>query len=119
MPYTGLKGPFSLNEKIIESAVSVTPGVYALGYIEIGGDFIPKYVGRSDVNINQSLKEWVNTEYSKFKFECCDSAEAAFARECRLYHDWKEQLNNQEHPKKLDTRWKCPCCELYESTNQK
>jgi hypothetical protein len=119
MPQTGLKGPFSLNKETIESVASATPGVYVLGYVEIGGDFIPKYVGRSDANINQSLKEWANTEYSKFKFECCDSPQSAFVKECRLYHDWKEQLNNQEHPRKLDNRWNCPCCKLFESGSQK
>ena len=119
MPQTELKGPFPLNREAIDSAVTATPGVYALGYIEVGGDFIPKYVGGSDDNVRQSLKDWVNSKYSKFKFECYDSAEASFAKECRLYHDWKEQLDNQEHPKKLNIRWKCPCCELCESTNQK
>ncbi len=118
MPQTGLKGPLSLDKKTIESAVSATPGVYALGYVEIGGDFIPKYIGRSDNNISQSLKDWVNSKYSKFKFEYYDSAEAAFLKECKLYHDWKEQLDNQEHPKKLVTRWNCPCCELAESGSQ-
>ena len=119
MPQTGLKGPFSLNKETVGSAVIAAPGVYMLGYVEIGGDFIPKYVGSADDDISQSLKEWINNKYSKFKFECYDSAEAAFTKECRLYHDWKEQLDNQEHPKRLDTRWKCPCCELCESTNQK
>lgn len=119
MPQTGMKGPFSLNREAIDTATTATPGVYALGYVEVGGDFIPKYVGRSDDDVNRSLKDWVNTKYSKFKFECNDSAEAAFTRECELYHDWKEQLDNQEHPKRLDTRWNCPCCELSEITNQK
>ena len=119
MPQTGLTGPFLLNRETIDSTVTTTPGVYALGYVEVGGDFIPKCVGRSDDDINKSLKDWVNSKYSKFKFECYDSAEAAFTKECRLYHDWKEQLDNQEHPKKLDNTWECPCCKLFESTNQK
>ncbi|UCH31784.1 MAG: hypothetical protein JSV05_09935 [Candidatus Bathyarchaeota archaeon] len=112
MPQTGLKGPFQLNREIIDTVVTSSSGVYALGYVEIGGDFIPKYVGRSDNDINQILKDWTSSQYSQFKFECYDSPELAFTKECGLYHDWKEQLDNQEHPKKLeDTKWKCPRCE--------
>jgi hypothetical protein len=118
MPQTGMKGPFALNREAIDTATTASPGVYALGYVEVGGDFIPKHVGRSDDDVNRSLKDWVNTKYSKFKFECYDSPEAAFARECELYHDWKEQLDNQEHPRRRDTRWACPCCELSEDANQ-
>ncbi len=119
MPQTGLKGPFSISKEIIDSAVTPTPGVFVLGYLEIGGDFIPKYVGRSDDDIKQSLKDWVNSKYSKFKFECYDSAEVAYTKECRLHHDWKEQLDNQEHPKKLDARWNCPCCKSSIGTSKK
>ena len=118
MPQTRLSGPFALNIAAIEGATHAAPGVYALGYVEIGGDFIPKYIGRSDDDINRSLKEWINSKYSRFKFECCDSAEAAFAKHCRLYHDWKEQLDNQEHPKGLDARWACPCCKSSENPSQ-
>ena len=119
MPQTGLDGPFSLKIETINSVVTVSPGVYALGYVEIGGDFIPKYIGRSDANINKSLNDWVDRGYSKFKFECCDSVETAFAKECRLYHDWKEQLDNKEHPKRRDANWNCPCCKLSEITDEK
>ncbi len=117
MPQTGLRGPFSINKAIIDSAVTSNPGVFVLGYVEIGGDFIPKYVSRSDADTKQSLKEWVNSRYSKFKFDCYDTAELAFTQECRLYHDWKEQLDNHEHPTKLDKKWNCPYCKS--STNSK
>lgn len=112
MLQTGLKGPFLLNREIIDDVVISASGVYVLGYVEVGGDFIPKYVGRADDDINRVLKDWVDGKYSRFKFECYDSPEMAFTKECSLYHDWKEQLDNQEHPKRHeDSRWECPRCE--------
>jgi hypothetical protein len=114
MSQTELEGPHSLNNETIDKVVAKTsPGVYVLGYVGIGG-FIPKHVGRSDDSISEELKDRVGGKYSKFKFDYCDSPEAAFAEECCLYHDWKEQLDNEQHPdrpKNADCR--CPGCDAF------
>jgi hypothetical protein len=115
MPQTELEGPYSLNSETIDSVVAKTsPGVYVLGYVGIGGFFIPKHVGRSDDSISDRLKDCVGGKYSKFKFDYYDSPEAAFAKECCLYHDWKEQLDNDQHPDRPEnTRCRCPECDVF------
>jgi hypothetical protein len=116
MPETGLQGPYALDNETIDRVVTRTsPGAYALGYIGDDGGFVPKYVGRSDNNINKRLKDWVGSKYSKFKFDYYDSPKAAFEKECNLYHDWKEQLDNEQHPDRPeDANWKCPRCNIFE-----
>lgn len=115
MPETGLNGPYTLDNETIDRVVTRTsPGAYALGYIGDQGGFVPKYVGRSDYDINKRLKDWVGSKYSKFKFGYYDSPKAAFEKECNLYHDWKEQLDNEHHPDRPEnTNWKCPRCNIF------
>ena len=115
MPTTGLKGPYSLDTKTIDKVVTKkSAGAYALGYLNKEGLFVPKYVGRSDTDINKRLKDWVGSKYSKFKFDYYGSPKAAFTKECNLYHDWKNQLDNKEHPDRPDdANWKCPRCKIF------
>lgn len=115
MPSTGLRGPYPLDTETIDEHVKKTIGAYALGYIKKDTRrFVPKYVGRSDNDINGRLKDHVG-EYPKFKFEYYSSAKAAFEKECNLYHDWKDQLDNKEHPDRPDTTdWKCPRCNIFD-----
>ena len=115
MSQTGLKGPYFLNDETINSVImKASPGVYVLGYVGIGG-FIPKYVGRSDDDISEKLKNWIGGKYSKFKYDCYDSVQAAFAKECDLYHDWLEQLDNEKHPERpVNTDCECKRCNLPE-----
>jgi hypothetical protein len=112
MPSTGLKGPYDLTaEKIDEVVTETSAGAYALGKIsKTTNTFIPKYVGRSDDDVNKRLKDWVD-KYPNFKYEYYSSAKAAYEKECRLYHDWKKQIDNKVHPAKSEgTDWKCPVC---------
>ena len=116
MPITGLWGPYSLDIDTIDAEVKKknSAGAYALGHVNKEGEFVPKYVGRSDDDINGRLKKWVGSEYSKFKFKYYDSPKAAFEKECNLYHDWKNQLDNKQHPDRPDgTNWKCPRCNVF------
>jgi len=114
MPSTGLRGPHSLNTETIDSVVEKNKiGAYALGYVSVGDDFMPKYVGRSDNDLNGRLKTHIGEGCSKFKFEYYSSAKKAFEKECNLHHDWKEQLDNKEHPDRPSgTNWKCPRCNV-------
>jgi hypothetical protein len=110
-----LRGPFTLNNETIDGQVTATSaGAYALGYLNNQKLFVPKYVGRSDDNINKRLKNWVGSKYSYFKFEYYSSAKAAFEKECNLYHDWENQIDNKQNPDRPDeTNWKCPRCNVF------
>ncbi len=70
MTRTGLRGPCTLeNEAIDENVTETSAGAYALGYLNTEGAFVPKYVGRSDDDINNRLKNWVDSKHTHFKFE--------------------------------------------------
>ena len=54
------RGPFPLNVETVDVEITkISPGNYRVGFKNVGGDFIPYYVGRSDENLNQRLKDWV------------------------------------------------------------
>lgn len=59
-----------------------------------------RYVGRSDDDLNARLERWVDSKYSCFTFEYCSSPNAAFVKECTLYHHLggSEKLDNKTHP---------------------
>ena len=117
-PRTGLRGPFLLNEHTInEEAAKKSPGVYALGY-KRERTFYVRCIGRSDTDVNARLKEHIG-KYDSFKFEYYDSPEAAFVKECELYHAFngpKGRLDNGHHPEKsAGTTWQCPKCNVVSS----
>jgi len=110
-PSTGLQGPFPLDEQAINEEVGTgSPGVYALGHTP-GKTFFVKYFGRSDSDINAKLKEHIG-KYDSFKFAYFDSPEAAFTKECELYHAFRGpegRLDNKTHPERTaGTTWLCP-----------
>ena len=118
MASLGMDGPFDLASAKIDGVVSrKSPGNYALGYVQ-NGTFYVRYVGRSDTDVRNRLKQWVGktSTYKKFKFTYASSAKAAFEKECRSYHDFggKDSLDNEVHPQRPDgTTWKCPVCSVY------
>jgi hypothetical protein len=70
-------GCYPLNEaKIDEEVIRVSPGNYALGYLD-DGTFVAFYVGRSDSDVSDRLHSWIVVDS-----RCTDygpSAKAAFA----------------------------------------
>lgn len=111
-----MKGAFDLtNDEIDNQVTKTSPGNYALGRIS-DGTFYVSYVGRSDKDLNDRLKDWVG-EYKKFKFSYATSPKAAFVKECHNYHDFGEadKLDNENHPQRPDnTNWKCPVCDIFD-----
>ena len=98
MASSGLRGPFSLSgPSILSSVTNYGPGAYALGRTE-GNTFLISYVGRSDTDVATRLQNWVGT-YNEFKFDYFPSAQAAFEKECNLYHDFSPP-DNTIHPAK-------------------
>jgi len=112
MPETSLGAFYDLDDETIDRIVtSKSAGAYCLGPLNADtGNFVPKYVGRSDDDIKARLKNW-SGKYPKFKFKYYSTAKAAYEKECRLYHDWLKQLDNEIHPAKPEgSDWKCPVC---------
>jgi hypothetical protein len=112
MATSGLHGPGELTEDDIDEIVlGVGPGAYVLGRKTSSGFYID-YVGRSDTDLNDRLKKWVGTKYTHFKYGFYDTAEAAFLKECHLYHDWgggTANLDNKVHPARpKGSNAKCP-----------
>lgn len=116
MPSLGLKGPHDFDSETVDRVVTKTSeGNYALGYINPDGGFVPKYVGRSDTDLNQELKNRLNRDHPKFKYGYASSPKAAFEKECHNYHDFEEQLDNERHPARPDgSGWTCPVCSIFD-----
>jgi hypothetical protein len=90
-------------------------GNYILGYL-VDKIFYPKYVGRSDTDLNVKLKEYIDSKYKRFRFLIQTSAKNAFLKECENYHDFRKSIDNTIHPARpKGTEWKCPknCKEEY------
>ena len=61
-----MRGSYPLNEEAIDEQLNrISPGNYALGYLD-GGDFTVFYVGRSDSDVRARLHEWVGVS-SRFE----------------------------------------------------
>ena len=114
MPSSGLRGPYKLSTTSVNLNVTCTsPGAYALGYTK-NNTFYIKYVGRSDSDVNDRLKDHVS-DYSQFKFEYYSTAKLAFEKECRLYHDF-DPTDNDVHPARPRGKtWECPVCTIFDN----
>ena len=99
------------NERIDEKVTRTSPGVYTLDVKE--GSYKVCYVGRSDDDLNERLKDWVESTYSFFQFDYATSPKNAFEKECEIYHD-KKPPDNKIHPGRPNgTDWKCPRCDIF------
>lgn len=98
-------------------------GNYAYGYFNEKGEFVVKYVGRSDTDLRQriahGLSEYAENptlRYERFKFSYANSPQEAYEKECRNYHDFggeKGWLMNINHPQKPEGDTSaCPICGL-------
>jgi hypothetical protein len=105
-----MDGPYKLTENSINSYVAETIGNYALGNTE-NNQFTVLYVGRSDNNLNQRLKDHLSEGYLEFKFSTATNVIAAYRKECKNYHDFKPR-DNKIHPDKPDglELLSCPVC---------
>jgi hypothetical protein len=117
-------GPFEFDDETIESEVEEDKlGNYALGYeSESDKGVIPIYVGRSDTDLRRELKASLSTKSQTrkiFKFCYSASAKLAFEKECKNYHDFRKQLENEIHSRRPEgTKYRCPvttCKELDDS----
>lgn len=96
-------------------------GNYAFGYLDERGVFIVRYVGRSDTDLREEIKNGIaNMEadnirrYDRFKFSYAETDQEAYEKECRNYHDFggvEGFLLNKIHPDKPEGyTGSCPIC---------
>ncbi len=83
----------TINNKVDENKI----GNYALGYTKNSG-FYPKYVGRSDSDLQGELQARSQKNHSNFMFSYASSSSEAYKKECQNYHDFIKQLENEIHP---------------------
>lgn len=83
----------------------ISSGAYALGTRK-GDKFIVKYVGRSDTDLNNRLKDHADAgKYSDFKYDYFTVKE-----DFELYHDFKSK-GNKRHPDRPNGKnFRCLIC---------
>jgi hypothetical protein len=108
-------GPYPLVNQDIDNHVNKERiGNYLLGSI-VNEEFVPRYAGRSDSDLNGRLKGHLRDRYSHFKFDYAKSIIDAYNTECKHYHAFKdlnEPCDNDIHPRKPEDYpdIKCPYC---------
>jgi hypothetical protein len=117
MPSLKMEGPYLLiPDKIDEVVTAMNIGVFALGYIS-DVNFVVVYVGRSDKDLNEEIKQWVfrRSDCLFFKYSLFKTSKEAFEKECTCYHDFGGiDLKCECHPQRIEgTDWKCPGCDIY------
>lgn len=110
-------GPFALTDDEVNKRVPENVmGNYAfLQNKWLAGEYIVRYVGRSDSDLKKEIKQQMRTDRAKgcthFKYSIAKSVKEAFEKECRNYHDFggNTKLHNKNHPNKPDgTEYECP-----------
>lgn len=110
-------GPFALTDAEVNKIVPENVmGNYAfLQKKWLAGEYIVRYVGRSDSDLKKEIKQQMRTDRAKgcthFKYSIAKSVKEAFEKECRNYHDFggNTKLHNKNHPDKPDgTEYECP-----------
>ena len=103
-----------LNPKNVNIDISLEEiGNYNLGYISENGEFIVKYVGRSDTCLQRRLKKWaISSNYSHYTFRLAMTIKQCYEIECREYHLLSKQLDNEIHPgrPRFLPNFRCPWC---------
>jgi len=105
-----LRGIYALTNDGIDKAVTLkSPGAYVLGPIAPNQKLTVKYVGRSDADLPNRLKQWVG-KYPAFMYVYAPTAVEAYHQECELYHGYPP-LDNDVHPARPSgSSARCPRC---------
>jgi hypothetical protein len=104
-----LVGPFPLVTGQIDAEIQEKcPGAYVLGS-GASDDFRASFVGRSDSDLNASLKEHVGA-YTHFRFGYSESAREAFEYECQLYHAYSPRHSRMHPIRPRSVICRCPVC---------
>jgi hypothetical protein len=110
---TGLSGPYRLTFDAIDAAITQSsPGVFALGHSDAGGRFCVNHVGRSDADLKVRLRDFIGSD-SLFKYGYSPSSEAAFQKECEIFHDVRPPRTLVHPGRPKGTSWECPRCRIF------
>ena len=115
MPIQNMQGPYLFTRGNVDYHISKThAGNYVLGIRNKNGNFDVRYVGRSDTDVNDRIKDHLQEGYTYFMFCYASSPKDAFETECRQYHAFggNTRLDNDVHPDRPSNskNWKCPVC---------
>jgi hypothetical protein len=125
-----MDGPFDLTRQAVQASVTQTmPGTFAIGHKDKAGRFQVQFVGRDDANLGAALMQAVARGIGRpgmmtrlfgskpaanaFKFSYATSAQAAYEKQCRNFHNFGEtrSLENPGHPAPpAGSGLKCPVC---------
>ena len=90
-----------------------SPTIYILGDTE-EGEFVPKYIGRSEASRFTELQKHLEAERNwKFIFGYADSEKQAYKIHCWLYHELCDRYElDSKHPLRPQTEegLRCPHC---------
>jgi hypothetical protein len=110
MAKSGLFGPYRLSFDTIYGLITQpSPGVFALGHVDLDGRFCISRVGRAEEDLAARLCSFIGTA-NLFKFGRLDSAQEAFLKECSLYHDFSPPGNMVHPDRPQGSDWTCPYC---------
>ena len=112
-----MEGPFQLADSVIDTVINNTdPAVFLLRRIEE----TPKYahyrafIGRTDGDLAETLKGWLDSDYRVFSFQYVESTDAAFRQQCTMWHQLNGpdgKLDNERHPAPNHAQIiQCPVC---------
>ena len=77
-------------------------GIFHLG-VFIKNKYTVKRVGRSDTEVKQLLKDFLNKGYTHFHVTLFNNPVSAYINECTLYHYYEDaghKLDNEIHPER-------------------
>ena len=104
-----LVGPYALSQHLVDDTVrGKVAGVFALSAKE-GGAVNLRRIGRADDDLAAALREFIGL-YSHFSCAAADSAESAYAMECRLHHAWTLPENPSHPTRPSESAEGCPVC---------
>ncbi len=78
MTFDSLRGPYTLNDPLVDQQTRRGPGVYLLGCQSADGRFRVQSIGCADDNLNAALKDRIG-RYPQFKYLHLESRDAALA----------------------------------------
>ena len=106
---TDMEGPYELAKDEINFWVKSKCGNFVLGNM-VARRFRPRFVGRADANLKETLMRLVGSGYKKFTFRYAVTPRDAFVNECQIFHEFGgiTKLDNQLHPESpVGTHYEC------------
>ncbi|MBA4171802.1 MAG: hypothetical protein C0511_03890 [Hyphomicrobium sp.] len=112
MMNTELSGPYRLvYDEITFFVRTASKGVYMLGQQGQSNRFLVSYVGAGFTDVRSELLDRIGTA-SMFKLQLTPSADAAFSKQCDLFHQFQPSGNFVHPERPRGSSAQCPYCAL-------